>query len=101
MLDLRLGTCPLCRGNEVIETVPSMFVGEPHWEAALAVTYLDDGRGRDPARPSGLLSLFTCRRCGYAQWFAAHPGSIPIGREHRTRLVKGPDPAPPYRAPGG
>jgi hypothetical protein len=100
MDDIRQGTCPVCMNNEVIESVPTIFVGEPPWEIPLAVTRLVTGRGPDPASPFGVLSLFTCRRCGYSQIFAAYPGSIPIGPEARTRLHKGPDPAPPYRSPG-
>lgn len=94
MDDIRRGLCPLCRHNEIIESIAADF-GEQNTEKAQAVTY--DPRwllpGRNPEYPHGQLKLYVCRRCGFVQWFADDPDSIPIDEEHKTRLIKGRDPA--------
>ncbi len=41
-----------------------------------------------PERPLGLLEAHVCRRCGFVDWYALDPESIPIGAAHATELVK-------------
>jgi hypothetical protein len=55
------------------------------------------GQVRAADAPGGELNLFVCRRCGLAQWYAAFPDKIPIAAELGTRLLRGPEPAGPYR----
>lgn len=90
MRDMRDGICPLCEHNEIIEAVAAEF-GDQDVERVKAVTY--DPRwvieGRNPKHPHGPLKMVVCRRCGYVQWFADDPASIPIDDEHRTRLIGG------------
>jgi hypothetical protein len=37
--------------------------------------------------------MYVCRQCGYAQYFADNPGTIPIGDQYLTKLIKGPVPS--------
>lgn len=94
MRDIRLGTCPRCEHNEIIEaaafdvrdgnvTEPEVVVGVRAWRAADCHDY-------------GPLTRYVCRGCGYTQIFAANAAEIPIGKDYGTRLVQGP-PKPPYR----
>jgi|RhiMethySRZTD1v2_1073278.scaffolds.fasta_scaffold13588_8 hypothetical protein len=90
MIDIRLGRCPLCDHPEIIEAVAAEFA-HAGVEVPAAVTY--DARlvqrGRNPGYPYGLLKLYVCRACGYCQYFADDPSSIPIGEEHQTRVIAG------------
>jgi predicted nucleic-acid-binding Zn-ribbon protein len=70
--DIRRGVCPLCEHNEVIEQV-------------------------QPRYPNGVFQVYSCRRCGYSQWFLANPSAVEIGPQHRTRIVRGPSAHTPYR----
>jgi hypothetical protein len=98
MIDIRSGRCPLCDHREVLEAIPAEF-GDGSRELAAAVTY--DARwmlpGRNPGYPRGPLKLYVCRGCGFTQHFADDPAAIPVGPEHKTRLIAGPAPEPPYR----
>lgn len=93
MHDMRTGLCPLCNHNEIIESEAADFC-EQGLEKPQAVTY--DPRwimpGRNPAHPHGHLKMYVCRGCGYVQWFADDPQSIPIEEQYKTRLIKGRDP---------
>jgi hypothetical protein len=98
MLDMRQGTCAVCRHNEVIESVPAEFTGDGAHEVPFAVTYDNPkGKGRHPHYPYGLVHMYVCRRCGYVQWYASYPGAVPIGPQYRTRLIKGQEPGEPFR----
>jgi len=48
-------------------------------------------------RPIGRLLAHMCRACGFTQMFASDPGAVPVGPEHKTFLIKGPEPEGPYR----
>ena len=98
MRDIRKGICPLCEHNEILESIPALF-GDQHKEVAFAVTY--DSRwvqnGRNPNHPHGKVRVYVCRQCGYLQWFADEPATIPVGDEHKTRIIAGPEKVAPYR----
>ena len=90
MLDMRRGTCPVCRHDKILESTPADFA-DVNREKAMAVTY--DPRwvmhGRNPDRPHGAFRIYVCRSCGFTQWFADAPGEIPVGEEHSTRIIEG------------
>jgi rubrerythrin len=89
-MDIRQGICPLCQHNEIIETKVAEF-GHNDLERRMCATY--DERwvisGRNPVHGHGPLNLYTCRSCGFSQWFAENPQEIPISDDLRTRLIKG------------
>jgi hypothetical protein len=102
MEDIRNGVCPLCRHNEIIEGVPLELAGNagsiPLAVARTPVRFLGLDIGPDnPRGRKGPLGVYTCRQCGFTQWFAYDPSTIPIGSEHGTRLITGPEPEGPYR----
>ncbi len=90
MPDIREGSCPQCRHNEIIQSAPVTFT-EAGPKPLLA------SAGVDPSRPPGALNIFICRRCGFAQWFAFAPAEIPVGPEFGTRLIHGSVDSGPYR----
>jgi hypothetical protein len=66
MDDIRKGVCPLCRHNEVLESPVSGF-------------------------NVGVLTLFTCRECGFSQLFAAEPKAVRIDQVYGAkRIITGP-----------
>ena len=98
MKDMRKGRCPLCSHGEIIEAVAREFAHDSS-DATMAVTY--DERwmmaGVNVKHGHGTLMIYVCRGCGYAQWFARDPMSIPIGDSHGTRLIKVPNSEGPFR----
>lgn len=98
MKDIRQGECPLCDHPEVIEAVPSVSgrYGDAY-HLALSEGRRTDGKTWEDTRVEiGPLTSFTCRACGFTQWFAQNPQSIPIGDGFHTRIVEGPKRGP-YR----
>jgi hypothetical protein len=108
MEDIRKGACPLCKHNEIVEAEALEFgdfnVASPKG-VAYAVTRPQEmlgmtvAKGGAPSLPDvfGALVSYTCRRCGYTQWFAKDPAQIPIHPGNRTRLIKGQSSDGPYR----
>ncbi len=100
--DIRQGTCPQCGHQEVIEAVQSEF-GHGSFGVPMCVTY--DGRwvlsGQNPQHGHGPLCLYVCRCCGFCQWYARSPETIPISEAHRTRLIKGGQPGAAADPSGG
>jgi len=98
MIDIRKGQCPLCDHRQILESIPAEF-GDSGTEVPAAVTY--DARwmmgGRNPNSPRGQLRIYVCRSCGYCQHFADDPGTIPVGPDHMTRIIRGPTSESPYR----
>ncbi|MBI5500307.1 MAG: hypothetical protein HY907_08695 [Deltaproteobacteria bacterium] len=90
MQDIRQGICPACGHGEVIECELAEF-GHEDLERRMCVTYDPRwvARGRNPRHGHGPLNLYTCRACGFSQWYAKDPSAIPVGDEHRTRLIVG------------
>jgi hypothetical protein len=93
--DIRQGTCPQCGHEEIIEAQQHEFTNEGNRSYPTCVMCDErwDLPGRNPGYGHGPLCLYVCRRCGFCQWYAHSPGSIPISDEHRTRLIKGGQPA--------
>jgi len=88
MEDIRNGTCPLCKHNQIIEGWPRDATQTG--SAPLAVAW--DQGGKAPWLPLGQLSVYVCQRCGKAEWFAAGAANIKLGPEYGTRLIVGPPP---------
>jgi hypothetical protein len=93
MLDMRNGTCALCKHTEIIDAPAIEYTGgEP---VRLSVTHapesLDFLETRSSVdRPIGLLRILVCRSCGYVQWFASRPERIPIDETYGTKLIDHP-----------
>jgi hypothetical protein len=90
--DIRQGICPQCGHDEVIEAAQAEFTGQDATATfPMCVTY--DERwvfpGQNPRYGHGPLYLYVCRRCGFCQWYAQNPESIPVSEGQRTRLIKG------------
>jgi hypothetical protein len=89
--DIRKGMCPQCGHEEIIEAEQHEFTGKGSVSYPMCVTY--DERwvmpGQNPRHGHGHLYLYVCRRCGFCQWYARNPESIPVSEGHRTRLIKG------------
>jgi hypothetical protein len=90
--DIRQGICPQCGHDEIIEAAQAEFTGlGANATFPMCVTY--DERwvfaGQNPSYGHGPLYLYVCRRCGFSQWYAHNPESIPVSKGHRTRLIKG------------
>ena len=91
---MRLGKCPKCGGTEIIvahpgeygdgsqEVGPMSVTAEPRWVMS----------GRNPSYGKGELVLYVCRTCGFAEWYAEDPQSIPIGEEYKTELLGSSEP---------
>ena len=98
MQDIRKGNCPLCDHHEIIEAIASEFSADSQ-DLVAAVTY--DKRwvigGRNAKYPHGPLRMYVCRSCGFTQWHADSPEQIPIGDDHRTRIINGVERNAPYR----
>ena len=94
-MSIRDGVCPECGHTEVAETQVAEF-GEGDIEKPMCVTY--DSRwvmgGRNPRHGHGPLRLYTCRSCGLSQWYADSCETIPLGPDHRTRLIRAGSPPP-------
>jgi hypothetical protein len=103
MEDIRKGVCPLCQHNEILEAETLALPAEGPARVAIArlprpgfiAAFKQGLTGKRPGR--GALITFACRRCGFAQSFVADCGAVPIGEEHGTRLIKGPESAGAYR----
>jgi hypothetical protein len=99
MIDIRKGVCPVCDHGEILEAIPFDF-GDTDLPRTMAVTSQPvQGMffsGFDPKRSYGPLRLYVCRSCGFTEWFTDDPGSIPVGHQYRTRIVRGRSRAP-YR----
>jgi len=89
--DMRKGLCPVCGNNEVIEAIPRDLGDESAEYQAVTYEAVNFGELVPVYQrvAHGVLKMYVCRRCGYAQYFADNPGAIPIGDEFLTRLIKG------------
>ena len=95
MEDIRKGTCPLCKHNEVLETAPVEEGSAGNLEPLAAHITQKSSIFIAGTSRSGIFTAYVCRACGYSQWFAQNPAAIPVGEG--TRVLKGPEPEGPYR----
>lgn len=94
MLDMRDGSCALCRHDEILE-VEAKTSGYKGHVSRFAADYGTGGLfSSEPDR--GAFLAYVCRKCGHTQWFAESPADIPVGPG--VRLLKGaPTPGETYR----
>lgn len=99
MDDMRKGICALCQHNEIIEAQALEFSGEFSRPYLKAITYSKMPTLNRPQvdMPHGPLYTYTCKQCGYTQWFARDPETIPVDPDHRTRIIEGAPKNGPYR----
>ncbi len=97
MEDIRKGVCPLCRHNEILKTNPAGIIGSGVVVPLYAHHENRDSVWSPSGEPSGETHLFVCRSCGFAQSFVTNASEIPIGPDHHTELIRGPEPSGPYR----
>ncbi len=87
---MKNGICTRCGHPEVIKAVAADYA-EDNREKPMAVTA--DRRwihaGRNPEYTHGELYTYTCRSCGFTEWYAEEPSEIPIGPDYKTSLLKG------------
>jgi predicted nucleic-acid-binding Zn-ribbon protein len=91
---MKSGVCPKCSSRDIIEAKAAEYGGGAGFEVPMAVTA--EPRwflkwllpSRDPRRPKGLLVMYVCRDCGYTEWYALDPKSIPIGPEWKTKQMQ-------------
>ena len=93
-MDMRLGTCPICRHNQIIEAPVRDFARHGFMHGSVAH---DESAWSGISELYGKLLQYVCRRCGHVQMFAQSPEQIPIDAERETRLIQGPEPDSPYR----
>ncbi len=106
MEDIRKGVCPVCSHNEIVEAVPEPDRVDGFSARPLAITYA----GRSWKLPSilrvfglghwgtpvGQLMTYFCRRCGFTQWYANAPETVPLDAPG-MRLIKGAEVGSAYR----
>jgi hypothetical protein len=91
MLDMRNGKCALC-GGKVLAAPAFEFYGEGgFFERPASVTFEKSAFLTNSVRKIAPLTMYVCRSCGFVQWFADDPRSVPIDEEHHTRLVESDD----------
>ena len=49
--------------------------------------YIEYEPAPDHAAPRGLFVAYVCRGCGFTEWYALNPESIPVGPAYGTHLV--------------
>ena len=88
---MKKGTCTRCGHDEVIRAKAANYAHR-NTEKPMAVTADPRffGSTRNPNKPLGLLYTYTCRSCGFTEWYAENPREIPIGVEFKTEIVGSP-----------
>jgi predicted RNA-binding Zn-ribbon protein involved in translation (DUF1610 family) len=97
--------CARCGHGELVRALVRELTIHPGSEsnipmvAPLAVSYaprlntaLFGGKvkgalGPDEQKPFGILELYVCTRCGFSEWYARDPASIPIGPQYGTEKL--------------
>ena len=87
-IGMKDGVCVKCGHHEVIEAKAADYA-EDSIEREMSVTA--EPRwvmgGRNPRYPHGVLYTYTCRSCGFTEWYARNPSSVPIGPKFKTKLI--------------
>jgi hypothetical protein len=95
MLDMRDGSCALCRHDEILEIEAKTSGYRGHLSPLVAAHGTGGVFSSEPDR--GAFLAYVCRKCGHTQWFAQSPADIPVGGPG-IRLLKGaPPPGESYR----
>lgn len=96
MHDIRDGSCPLCRHNEILE-IKAQTSGYKGHLSAFAAHHQPSGGFFVSTTTEGAFLAFVCRKCGYTQWFAEAPSGITVDVPG-VRVIRGaPPPGESYR----
>ncbi|MCA9674287.1 MAG: hypothetical protein KC464_04520, partial [Myxococcales bacterium] len=87
--------CARCGGRRIIRIRVRQQGGPGLRSASLTHDVRAEGTV-DLDRLRGLLEAYTCRRCGFTEWYAQEPEDIPIGPAYGTELIDLDDDGP-YR----
>jgi hypothetical protein len=97
--------CARCRHPELVRALVRELTIHPDSESNVsmvtpfAVTYAPrlnkavfGGKvkgvyGPDPRTPFAILEMYVCTKCGFSEWYARDPASIPIGPEYGTEKI--------------
>ncbi len=87
---MKSGQCPKCGGTEIILAHPAEYGNESMEVGPISVTAEPRWMlsGRNPKHGQGELVLYVCRACGFSEWYALEPESIPIGEDYRTEILE-------------
>jgi hypothetical protein len=88
--------CARCGGRQLIRSRVRDASALGLRSAALTSDVRSEGTV-DLSRQRGLLEAYTCRRCGFTEWYAQEPEDIPIGPAYGTELIDLDDDGGPYR----
>jgi hypothetical protein len=88
MLDMRHGKCALCGHETIIEAPARDSYGKSaeFWKPA-SVAFEAEGILGAQKRIAPI-TMYVCRKCGFVQWFASDPKTIPVDEDHSTRIVE-------------
>ena len=86
----RTSICPKCDFNEILQVakVPDVGHGGVIRQLNVATIFRGAGVFDDWKDSAGALSATVCRRCGYTEFYAANPESIPVDGKY-VSLTKG------------
>jgi hypothetical protein len=88
MLDMRKGKCALCGHGKVLQAPAFEFYGDGgFFERPSSVTFEKSAFLTKSVTKIAPLTMYVCRSCGFVQWFAENPQTVPIDKDHHTRLV--------------
>ena len=89
MESMKSGKCIKCSHPEVIKSEATDYA---HYDKEHSMAVTAETRwimeGRNLKYPYGVLSMYTCRRCGYTEWYADNPEEIPIGKDYKTEIIR-------------
>jgi hypothetical protein len=88
--------CVRCKGRQIIRASVRDASSVGLHSAALTSDVRAEGTV-DLSRQRGMLEAYTCRRCGFTEWYAQEPEDIPIGPAYGTELIDLDDEGGPYR----
>ena len=90
------GPCTRCGGRQIIRAQVRNVSPLGMRSASLTSDVRSEGTV-DLSRQRGLLEAYTCRKCGFTEWYALEPEDIPIGPAYGTELIDLDDEGGPYR----
>lgn len=85
---MKNGRCPKCDHTAIVKSKAADYGGDNReYEMSVTAEPRMVFPGRNPRYPHGVLHTYTCRSCGFTEWYAENPESIPIGSDFATELI--------------